>query len=302
MKRFAPLAPTALALLLGLVATSISPAAASSDTTPSSQPTVTPDPDQDVFGMGAEQANPSSDGQATGGSTSGQATPVVSAGDALPPGEWIRSDACSTVGASGCIEEYECPDGSTPEVWVYQLRAGGVLGEYSQCPEDPPPTAETTPTATVNIPAEVLSAFKRVALPESTINVQPPGGETLANLPTILSTSAERHQIPVHLDRVNIDVLLEVWPSRFVWHHGDDTSQETTVPGTAWTEGADLADLITHTYARTSKGLDLSVDTTWSAQFRVVGQPNWRPVDGTVTIDGTPVTVAVLEAKPQLVR
>ena len=50
------------------------------------------------------------------------------------------------------------------------------------------------------------------------------------------------------------------------------------------------------------KGLDLSVDTTWSAQFRVVGQPNWRPVDGTVTIDGAPVTVAVLEAKPQLVR
>ena len=132
--------------------------------------------------------------------------------------------------------------------------------------------------------------------------MQPPGGETLVNLPTILSTSAERHQIPVRLERVNIDVLLEVWPSRFVWHHGDDTSQETTDPGKAWTEGADLSDLITHTYAKTSEGLDLSVDTTWSAQFRVVGQPNWRPVDGTVTIDGAPVTVAVLEAKPQLVR
>ena len=169
-------------------------------------------------------------------------------------------------------------------------------------PRIPPPTAETTPTATVDIPAEVLNAFKRVALPQSTINVQPPGGETLVNLPTILSTSAERHQIPVRLERVNIDVLLEVWPSRFVWHHGDDTSQETTDPGKAWTEGADLSDLITHTYAKTSEGLDLSVDTTWSAQFRVVGQPNWRPVDGTVTIDGTPVTVAVLEAKPQLVR
>ncbi len=155
---------------------------------------------------------------------------------------------------------------------------------------------------TVDIPAEVLNAFKRVALPQSTINVQPPGGETLVNLPTILSTSAERHQIPVRLERVNIDVLLEVWPSRFVWHHGDDTSQETTDPGKAWTEGADLSDLITHTYAKTSEGLDLSVDTTWSAQFRVVGQPTWRPVDGTVTIDGTPVTVAVLEAKPQLVR
>ena len=122
------------------------------------------------------------------------------------------------------------------------------------------------------------------------------------NLPTILSTSAERHQIPVHLDRVDIDVLLEVWPSRFVWHHGDGTTQETTTPGKAWTEGADLSSLITHTYAKTSKGLALSVDTTWSAQFKVEGQPDWRAVDGTVPITGAPVTVAVLEAKPQLVR
>ena len=179
---------------------------------------------------------------------------------------------------------------------------GEPLGTYSQCPEDPPPTAETTPTATVDIPAEVLRAFKEVTLPESTITVQPPGGETLVNLPTILSTSAERHQIPVHLGRVNIDVLLEVWPSSFAWHHGDGTSQSTTTPGKPWTEGADMADLITHTYAKTSEGLDLSVDTTWSAQFKVVGQPDWRPVDGTVTIAGAPVTVAVLEAKPQLVR
>ncbi|WP_107771009.1 hypothetical protein [Nocardioides sediminis] len=154
----------------------------------------------------------------------------------------------------------------------------------------------------VDIPSEVLKAFKQADLPESTINVQPPGGETLVNLPTILSTSAERHQIPVRLDEVNLDVTLEVWPSRFVWHHGDDTSQETTTPGTPWTEGADTADLIAHTYAKTSEGLELSVDTTWSARFKVAGQPNWRPVNGTVSITGDPVTVAVLEAKPQLVR
>lgn len=237
-------------------------------------------------------------------STGESTTEIESASStsSLPPGAWVKSEACDTVAASGCVVEYTCSDGSAPQVWTYVLTSGETAGSYSQCPEDPPPTAETTPTATVDIPGEVLNAFKRVALPESTINVQPPGGETLVNLPTILSTSAERHQVPVHLDQVNIDVLLEVWPSRFVWHHGDDTSQETTVPGKAWTEGADLADLITHTYAKTSEELDLSVDTTWSAQFRVVGQPNWRPVDGTVTIGGTPVTVAVLEAKPQLVR
>lgn len=251
-----------------------------------------------VQGM-EEGTGPDSQGPA---SSSTQSVTNETQATQVPPGKWVKTNACSTVGASGCVEEYTCPDGSPPQVWMYILDEGGFLGSYSQCPEDPPPTAETTPTQTVDIPAEVLNAFKRVALPQSTINVQPPGGETLVNLPTILSTSAERHQIPVRLERVNIDVLLEVWPSRFVWHHGDATSQETSEPGKVWTEGADLSDLITHTYATTSKGLDLSVDTTWSAQFRVVGQPTWRPVDGTVTIDGTPVTVAVLEAKPQLVR
>lgn len=228
--------------------------------------------------------------------------PTASTGTSLPPGQWVMSEACNTVAASGCVEEYTCPDGSNPQVWAYMLEEGGMLGSYSQCPEDPPPSAETTPTATLDIPAEVLRAFKEVTLPDSTITVQPPGGETLVNLPTILSTSAERHRIPVHLGRVNLDVLLEVWPSNFAWHHGDGTNQSTTTPGKPWTEGADMADLITHTYAKTSEGLDLSVDTTWSAQFKVVDQPDWRPVDGTVTISGAPVTVAVLEAKPQLVR
>lgn len=246
-----------------------------------------------IFGQLEQDSNEQSETQ------DGIAQPVDS-GETASPTRWVLQPACDTVSASGCIATYMCEDGSPAATWFQLAQNGDVVDQYTQCPGDPAP-AQGSQT-TVDIPGEVLNAFKRVALPESTINVQPPGGETLVNLPTILSTSAERHQIPVHLDRVNIDVLLEVWPSRFVWHHGDDTSQETTVPGKAWTEEAGLADLITHTYAKTSEGLDLSVDTTWSAQFRVVGQPSWRPVDGTVTIDGTPVTVAVLEAKPQLVR
>ncbi|KRF01511.1 hypothetical protein ASG88_08620 [Nocardioides sp. Soil777] len=247
-----------------------------------------------IFGQQQQEPNEQ------GGTQQSVAQPVDS-GEDVSPTRWVLQPACDTVSASGCIATYICEDGSPAATWFQLAENGDVIDQYTQCPGDPEP-AETTPTQTVDIPAEVLNAFKRVALPQSTINVQPPGGETLVNLPTILSTSAERHQIPVRLERVNVDVLLEVWPSRFVWHHGDDTSQETAEPGKAWTEGADVGDLITHTYAKTSEGLDLSVDTTWSAQFRVVGQPNWRPVDGTVTIDGTPVTVAVLDAKPQLVR
>jgi hypothetical protein len=289
--------------LLGVLAVS-TPAWSSDDNsqpTPSSTTSATPNPDAGIYELGGESVQPPVANTGTDAVNAIDAS-TGAAADELPPGAWVQSAACDTVAASGCVVQFGCPDGSEPIVWTYVLDAGGHLGSYSQCPEDPPPTQETTPTQTVNIPAEVLKAFKEVALPESTINVQPPGGETLVNLPTILSTSADRHQIPVRLGRVNLDILLEVWPSRFVWNHGDGTSQETTTPGKAWTEGADLAELITHTYSKTSKGLALSVDTTWSAQFRVVGQANWRPVDGTVTIDGAPVAVAVLEAKPQLVR
>ncbi|HXH80401.1 hypothetical protein [Nocardioides sp.] len=176
----------------------------------------------------------------------------------------------------------------------------GPAGSYSQCPEDPQPTAATP---TVNIPAEVLAAFQKVGLPDSSITVQPPGGETLVNFKTILSTQAERHQIQVRLEKVDLDVVLEVWPSTFVWHHGDGTTQESTTPGTPWTEGADVdgTGFITHIYTRKLKAAPVSVDTTWSAQFKVAGATAWRPVDGTVSITGLPVTLDVREASPELV-
>lgn len=242
--------------------------------------------------------------QQEAGTETGSDAQPVSSGEGLdgtaPPTTWVLQPACETVGAAGCVDTYICDDGTPAATWFELDQDGRVIDQVTQCPGDPPPAATTNPP--VDIPGAVLRAFERVELPKSTINVQPPGGETLVNLPTILSTSAERHQIAVRLNEVNLDITLEVWPTSFVWHHGDGTSQETTTPGKPWTEGADTADLITHTYAKTSEGLDLSVDTTWSAQFQVAGQPGWRPVDGTVTITGTPVTVAVLEAKPQLVR
>ena len=126
----------------------------------------------------------------------------------------------------------------------------------------------------IDIPGEALTAFKSVELPKSTINVQPPGGETLVNFKTILSTQAERHQIPVHLGKVNLDVVLEVWPSEFLWHHGDGTTQPSTIAGTMWTEGADVdsAGFITHVYTKILEAAQVSVDTTWSAQFKVAGR------------------------------
>lgn len=288
-------------MLLGLLIAE--PAMASDSTTSPSpsptQPTATTTTESTgLIVTGVEHGD---DSTSNGSSPTGQQGSASEGAAPSPPGQWVRSTACDTVGAAGCLSEYACPDGSAPVVWIFELDSGGSGGSYSQCSEDPEPTATTPPQ--VDIPGEALAAFKRVELPASTIIVQPPGGETLVNFKTLLSTQAERHQINVHLDKVKMDLVLEVWPSHFLWHHGDGTTQESTTPGLAWTEGADVdaGGFITHVYAQKLKAARVSVDTTWSAQFKAAGAPAWRPVDGTVSIAGAPVTLTVREATPELV-
>jgi hypothetical protein len=295
-----PIAAALLALTAILTFNSAAAAANNStDTTssPSPSPTAEADDGEDIYKLaGQEEVDESNQ---PGGNTTDTDSSTESVAS-TPAGKWVKSTACDTVGASGCLTEYSCEDGSAPVVWIYQLEAGGTQGSYSQCPEDPEPIATTPP---IDIPGEALKEFKKVELPASTINVQPPNGETLVNFKTILSTRAERHQVTVRLNQVNIDLVLEVWPSHFLWKHGDETTQETSHAGLMWSEGADVDGdgFVTHVYTQALKAAQVSVDTTWSAQFKVVGAPDWRPVNGTVTKVGEPLELTVREATPELV-
>lgn len=199
-------------------------------------------------------------------------------------------------------EQLSCGEGGLTFTMIVSFPGNQPSVSSTVCiePGDPPPANVTPP---VDIPSEVLNAFKKVELPASTINIQPPGGQTLVNFKTILSTPAAKHQITVHLDKVDVDVVLEVWPSHFLWKHGDGTGQESTVAGAVWSEGADVdgADFITHVYTQKLTAAQVSVDTTWSARFKGPNDPDWRPVNGTVTKVGEPLSLAVREATPQLV-
>ncbi len=166
------------------------------------------------------------------------------------------------------------------------------------------PGEEPTPGQIIDIPGEVLTAFKQVDLPESVIVVQPPNGRTLVNFATLLSTEAAAYQKTVRLEKVGIEVVLEIWPTTFDWTHGDGTSQQTALPGKFWEQGDDVAtddDFVTHSFTELYEAVKVSVDTTWAAEFKVVGQSGWRPVEGTVRIEGQPVSLKVLEATPELV-
>ncbi len=141
----------------------------------------------------------------------------------------------------------------------------------------------------------MLRAFERVPLPESEVVVQPPGGQTLVGLETIFSTEAERFTETVTL--LGRSVELDIRPSSYRWTHGDSTEQTTDWPGARWTRGG--SGYITHVYDDTAR-LSTSVDTTWSARYRV-GNGGWQDVPGTVTIEGEATPLRVRSASPHLV-
>lgn len=243
-----------------------------------------------------------------GTSTDPQATSVS---DPVPSGPQpivkyvalcLHGDATLEGSAFGCPsgEQLGCGDGGLLFT-IYVTLPGKPTQISTECIEPGDPQPEGAPP--VDIPGEVLKAFRKVELPASTISIQPPGGETLVNFKTILPTPAAQHQVTVHLDKVDIDVVLELTPSHFLWKHGDGSEQSSTIPGTAWTSGADVdsAGFITHVYTKKLTDAKVSVDTTWSARFMGPNDKDWRNVDGTVTKVGAPVSLAVLEATPQLV-
>jgi hypothetical protein len=141
-------------------------------------------------------------------------------------------------------------------------------------------------------PAFVAAALKRVALPASSLQVQPPNGRTLVNFDTNFYTDTRAFDRTVVLLGQNVD--LHIVPSGFGWRFGDGASLATDLPGAPY---PDLE--VTHRYLDKGR-VAPSVDTTYTATFRVNGGP-WRDVPGSVTIPGAPVDLQVLTATPTLV-
>jgi len=156
----------------------------------------------------------------------------------------------------------------------------------------PPGMAAPPPRLT---PAMVLRAFERVPLPESEIVVQPPGGQTLVGLDTIFSTEAEGFTETVRL--LGRSVELDITPTAYRWHHGDTTEQRTDWPGQRWSRSHSR--YVSHVYDDRMR-VSTSVDTTWSARYRVDGGA-WQDVPGTVTIEGDATPLRVRSASPRLV-
>lgn len=142
------------------------------------------------------------------------------------------------------------------------------------------------------MPGVVAAAFRELELPPSQLVVQPPNGRTLVNFATNFYTETEPFARTITLLGQQVD--LRIRPSAFGWRFGDGERLSSTSAGSPYPRLE-----ITHLY-RDRGAVRPAVDTTYSADWRVNGGP-WRPVNGTVTIPGAPVTLDVVEASPTLV-
>jgi len=184
-------------------------------------------------------------------------------------------------------ETVQTPTGSQSDMGCYTPTEVATVD--GAAPASPAPPRIT--------PAMVLRAFERVPLPDSELVVQPPGGQTLVGLDTIFSTDAEGFTETVTL--LGREVELDITPTSYLWRHGDSTEQTTDWPGQEWRRSRSEGRYVTHLYEDRMR-VTTSVDTTWSARFRVDGGA-WEEVPGTVTIEGDPSPLRVRSASPHLV-
>ncbi|QIK83216.1 PKD domain-containing protein [Sanguibacter sp. HDW7] len=72
------------------------------------------------------------------------------------------------------------------------------------------------------------------------------------------------------------EVELELTPTLFSWDSGDGCEPVTSrEPGAAYPDRT-----VTHTYTTVGE-YRVTLTTTWSGRFRVMGTDGWRPIDGT---------------------
>ncbi|MFB9378230.1 PKD domain-containing protein [Kineococcus gynurae] len=152
---------------------------------------------------------------------------------------------------------------------------------------DPGVAAAATPVVTA-------ADLRSVGLPAAEVRLEPPTGEAVVGLPVNVWT----RPVPVlrTVDVLGVPVTVRAVPRRWTWRFGDGaTLGPTADPGHPWP-----AMTTTHTYSR-SGTFTVSGTTTWTADYLVPGA-GWRPVAGTVEVDGDVGNLTVRTATNLLTR
>ena len=189
-----------------------------------------------------------------------------------------------------------CPVPSEVRFWVYTRQVD------TRIPGDDPPFERVSKppyicrdlTAPEIDPAVAIAGivnrdFQRVVALKGVPEISPEP-DTLVNIDTIFTTSSPNsYDIPLTV--LGRSVVITATASRWTWHFGDGATGSTAVAGS---KGRVL-----HTYRQSgSRGAFVIIE--WTGTFRVGGGPV-QSVTGTATTTGDPVTIAVKQARTELV-
>lgn len=228
----------------------------------------------------------------SGSSHPGSAQPADSQASAYKAFRW--ASVCTTdldvrPGDIACTFATTCPDPQQTrwQLWGQQQQSGDWVTLQTQCFGGEPP-AYVPPTVTA---ADVLSALRRVGLPELQMNVQPED-KTLVNFDTIFYTNPE--PVDLHLTILGQDVHVIATPTTYHWVFGDGAASSTTTPGDPYPSKT-----ITHQYTDAHVTVYPHVEVTYGARFQV-GEGDWQDIDGTVTTIGPATDLRIAEAVPLL--
>ena len=193
-----------------------------------------------------------------------------------------------------------CDTAEAPARWFLVTRTTRATGVTKEMGGGCYSTKHDPPVIT---PGKVLEALKTILIPQAAVTVQPPGGQTLVNLKTIVSSDSA----PYERDISVLDQTVHVWlrPVTWTWDFGDNSAPVVRSDrGTPWQDGV-LASEITddaftyHEYATADPAM-ITLTVTWAADYQAPGEDP-EPVPGSIDITSPPSEIDVLEAVPQLV-
>ena len=163
-----------------------------------------------------------------------------------------------------------------------------VVGCIAGDPCDPAFTATPTPVVIPGTPAVRISDIASFT-PDAPTQQMQPNGWMVKGLATNFVATASAHTQTGDLLGQPADVRFT--PISYGWDYGDGTTGTSTSGGATW-EKLNLSEFsdtdTSHTY-EIAADYTITPSVTYSAEYRYAGS-EWLPIDGTLTIPGTPTT------------
>ncbi|GAA3818160.1 PKD domain-containing protein [Cellulomonas soli] len=188
----------------------------------------------------------------------------------------------------------ECADGATPLAPLNRRPTGStdpaaweIVTDWT-CPE-------------LAVPAFTAQDLRDLLIVSGSVDLEPAAGPLLVNMANVVHTDAATQTFAPTLLGFAFEV--EVTPISYIWDFADGTAPlRTTDAGSAYRSGSgdDLDGYLTHAYAQPGTHA-ITLTTTWSGRYRVVGRTDWQDVIGTATTTATSRTFDVVERHANLV-